>query len=350
MRPADRTAAAWVRAVDAVGRHLGTRLASGPAPDIVWWGGADSGLLSVARLPEDARCLLVDEDPRRIRTASRAAGRPLQTRRLLSLADLGHDGDRTEQALAAAPPRSLDAYLALQERLAADAREQPAVADGGCTHLVMDLVLNRLATPHWAAALDEAMRVLGREGSVMCVVLLADEPVDGSHALRPLASANRFRLPTELEVVQALESAGFHGMSMQWGTALDPEAVDRIGEADVRLCLVEAWRGKQGPCLELGQAVVYRGPWREVRDDDGHVYPRGERVAVCAKTFGLLMRAPYAADFIGLRSVAEPTLDQALPFDCTQGMRRDPKVTKGLRPFVGSRTPDDACTAGSGCC
>ena len=54
-----------------------------------------------------------------------------------------------------------------------------------------------------------------------------------------------------------------------------------------------AHKSKDGPCLEHNQAVIYRGPLRAIRDDDGNTYRRGQRVAVCGKTFRLLNRPPY---------------------------------------------------------
>ncbi len=35
---------------------------------------------------------------------------------------------------------------------------------------------------------------------------------------------------------------------------------------------VTAWKGKEGECWDHNEAVIYRGPFHEVRDDDGHVF------------------------------------------------------------------------------
>ena len=48
---------------------------------------------------------------------------------------------------------------------------------------------------------------------------------------------------------------------------------------EFRSITVVAHKGKQGPCWERRQAVIYRGPWRKVIDDDGHVLERGRRMA-----------------------------------------------------------------------
>ncbi len=75
---------------------------------------------------------------------------------------------------------------------------------------------------------------------------------------------------------------------------------------------VTAWK-EEGECWDHNEAVIYRGPFREVRDDDGHVFRRGQRVAVCRKTFEILTREPYEAHFEAvtpLEAVEEP-----VPFD-----------------------------------
>ena len=57
---------------------------------------------------------------------------------------------------------------------------------------------------------------------------------------------------------------------------------------EFRAVTVTAYKGKEGPCIERNQAVIYRGPWKQVLDDDGHTLERGARMAVCDKTFTAL--------------------------------------------------------------
>ncbi len=95
---------------------------------------------------------------------------------------------------------------------------------------------------------------------------------------------------------------------------------------------------------DQNEAVIYRGPFREVRDDDGHVFCRGQRVAVCRKTFEILTREPYEAHFEAvtpLEAVEEP-----VPFDCAGVRLRHPKETKRLDYDV---TTEAACGP-NGCC
>ena len=69
---------------------------------------------------------------------------------------------------------------------------------------------------------------------------------------------------------------------------------------------------------------------------------RGERMAVCDKTFKLLMREPYAGMFEAIEPREEIPLDQAGTFDCAVDQRRHPRVTKGQ--------DYDATTDASDCC
>ena len=50
-------------------------------------------------------------------------------------------------------------------------------------------------------------------------------------------------------------------------------------------------------CVEVGQAVIYRGPYSEVCDDDGHVFPRGKRMAVCQRTFDFVQNNAFISKY-----------------------------------------------------
>jgi hypothetical protein len=93
-------------------------------------------------------------------------------------------------------------------------------------------------------------------------------------------------------------------------------------------------------------SVLYKGPFSEVRDDDGHVFPRGVPIAVCEKTFGILSQIPYRAHFELVPPHALEPLDECQPFPCNTGpIRRDPRETKGegylVTTGVRSLCPDD---------
>ena len=75
----------------------------------------------------------------------------------------------------------------------------------------------------------------------------------------------------------------------------DAQPWQTVEGIEFRSLTIEAFKGKQGECFERNQAVIYKGPFKEVLDDDGHRMERGQRYAVCDKTFQLYRKAPYQA-------------------------------------------------------
>ena len=144
---------------------------------------------------------------------------------------------------------------------------------------------------------------------------------------------------TEEGFLQAFEDAGFYGIRILERQAEPWQTVEGI---EFRSLTVEAYKGKEGPCWERRQAVVYRGPFREVLDDDGHRYRRGERTAVCDKIYRLLQDEPYRGSVEPVPPRVEVPLEQAGEFDCSCDAIRDPRQTKG----DGDRESRD----GSSCC
>ena len=113
---------------------------------------------------------------------------------------------------------------------------------------------------------------------------------------------------------------------------------------EFRSVTVVAYKGKQGPCLERNQALIYRGPFKKVEDDDGHIYRRGDRMAVCDKTYRLLQQAPYEGMFAAIDSRETIPLEVARPFNCRRNAKRDPRETKGHAYDATTEAP------GGGCC
>ena len=119
---------------------------------------------------------------------------------------------------------------------------------------------------------------------------------------------------------------------------------------EFRSMTVQAWKGKDGPCLERNQAVVYQGPWKTVTDDNDQTFYRGQRMAVCDKTFQMFKSAPYAKDIIPIVPVGEVPLNQAAPFDCCQTMVRPPGQTKQGKSLLNVMPEDNCCGDGGSCC
>jgi SAM-dependent methyltransferase len=261
--------------------------------------------------------------------------------------DLRLDLDRLAKELAAHPTRDPSDWLALRNIEDRLRREHPLVLDDSVDCVVSNCVLNLVRPQDRRQLFAEVVRVLRRGGWAAISDIVSDEDVpehlQQDAKLWSGCISGSFR---EDRFLEAFEEAGFHGIEIVKRQREPWQTVEGI---EFRSITVLAHKGKQGPCLERNQAVVYRGPFKQVHDDDGHVYPRGERMAVCDKTFQLLQRAPYAGMFDAVEPLEEIPLDSAATFDCRRAVRRHPRETKGqdyaatveaLGPCCG---PDEMC-------
>lgn len=242
--------------------------------------------------------------------------------------DLGLDLEQLDRYLGDHPVRSADDLGRLEAEVTRLRRDSPLVADGSIDVVVSSCVLNLVRPKDKRALFSELVRVLRRGGRAVICDIVSDEDVPEPLARDPelwsgcLSGAFR-----EDRLLEAFEAAGFYGVTLLERAEAPWRTVEGI---EFRSATVVAWKGKDGPCLDQGHAVIYRGPFREVVDDDGHVLRRGVRTAVCAKTFGLYAREPYRdhVDLVPPRVVVP--LDEAPPFPCTSAARvRHPHETKG---------------------
>jgi arsenite methyltransferase len=65
--------------------------------------------------------------------------------------------------------------------------------------------------------------------------------------------------------------------------------------SDSRLCRILP---EQVPCVWKGDYAMMTGPFREVCDDDQHVYRRGEPTEICSKTLDVLSSDRYRTHFV----------------------------------------------------
>ncbi|MBT3343734.1 MAG: methyltransferase domain-containing protein [Gemmatimonadetes bacterium] len=256
--------------------------------------------------------------------------------------DLGLDRGALETWLQSNPvsdPASLERYEA---QVAAMRRETPLVGDDAVDLVLSNCVLNLVSDTEKKQLFEEIFRVLRRGGRAAISDIVADEPVPDHMKSDPeLWSGCISGAMEEEEFLQAFVDAGFYGVEMVKRDETPWRTVEGI---EFRSVTITAWKGKQGECWDHNEAVIYRGPFRETRDDDGHLYRRGERVAVCRKTFEILTREPYAQYFEAIEPrepVEEPT-----PFDCAGLQTRHARQSKGLEYDA---TTEVSCGP-DGCC
>ena len=261
--------------------------------------------------------------------------------------DLALDLDRVDAWLAEQPVRSASDLAALEAFSDELRRDAPLVPDSSVDIVVSNCVLNLVRPAEKSKLVRETFRVLRRGGRIAISDIVSDEPIPQDLQDDPeLWSGCISGAFHEQQLLRELEAAGFYGIAID---SWESEPFRVVRGIEFRAVTITATKGKQGPCYEANQAVIYRGPWKQVEDDDGHVLRRGERAAVCAKTFRILTSEPYADQIVPLEPrVPIPEAERAL-FDCSRTPARHPRESKGLEYSVTTEGNASPCAPGT-CC
>lgn len=264
--------------------------------------------------------------------------------------DLALDHDRLDAWLRKNPVGDSAGFARLNAHIRQLKTAHPMIADGAVDVVVSNCVLNLVENAEKRQLFAEIFRVLKRGGRAVISDIVSDEDVpcamQNDPALWSGCISGAFR---EDSFLRAFEDAGFYGIRIlergdkPWRT---------VRGIEFRAMTVEAFKGKQGACLERNQAMIYKGPFREVVDDDGHRIRRGERFAVCDKTFGIYSREPYATHFQPVPPRREIPLSRAKPWSYAHPPLRHPRETKGhtYRATTDGNGNGSASTRGPSCC
>jgi SAM-dependent methyltransferase len=272
------------------------------------------------------------------------------TFRKARIQDLRLDRDWLDTVLREQPVSSETDLVRLEAQIIEAKGRRPLVPDGAVDVVVSNCVLNLVRPEDRRDLFAEVFRVLRRGGRAVISDIVSDEDVPAHLQQDPdlwsgcVAGAIREDL-----FLAAFEQAGFYGITV---VARGAEPWRTVEGIEFRSETVAAYKGKEGPCWDQKHAVVYRGPFRQVEDDDGHVLRRGVRTAVCEKTFHIYAAEPYRAhlDLVPPRELIP--LAEAPPFPCSDvPLVRHPRETKGEDDTV--TRAESACASGngkSGCC
>jgi len=260
--------------------------------------------------------------------------------------DLALDLEALDAELKKNPITDANSFLAA-DALADDLRvKKPLLATESVDVVVSNCVLNLVDSRSKHPLFAEIFRVLKMGGRAVISDIVCDEEVPEHLQQDPeLWSGCISGALTEQGFLKAFTDAGFYGVRILKFDAQPWRVVEGI---EFRSMTLEAIKGKQGPCFERNQAVMYKGPFKEVLDDDGHRMERGLRYAVCDKTYNLYKKAPYSDCFEFIDPLLNIPLEQAKPFDCSRTSLRHPKETKGQD--YKATTEASQCCDGGGCC
>lgn len=258
--------------------------------------------------------------------------------------DLALSLDEIELWLEQNPITTLDGVSAFETERDRLRSQSPLIASDSIDVVISNCVLNLVRPQDKQQLFAEIFRVLKRGGRAVISDIVCDEDPTSEILNDPKlwsgCIAGAFR---EHRFLEMFEQAGFHGIEILTRQEEPWQVIDGI---EFRSLTVRAYKGKQGSCLERNQAVIYKGPWKAVQDDDGHILYRGQRMAVCDKTFRLYTdpRSPYHQDMIPVVPYAVIPLESAPMFDCSRDSLRHPRETKG------ANYRDTITDSGSECC
>ncbi|MGC1246860.1 MAG: methyltransferase domain-containing protein, partial [Spirulinaceae cyanobacterium] len=230
--------------------------------------------------------------------------------------DLKLDWGRMQTWLQAHPITSLpemEAFEAECERLRV---QEPLIEDNSIDVVISNCVLNLVRPQDKQQLFQEIHRVLKRGGRAVISDIVCDENPTANILQDPElwsgCIAGAFR---EDAFLAMFEEAGFYGIEILNRQTEPWQVIDGI---EFRSLTVRAYKGKEGTCLERNQAVIYKGPWKQVIDDDGHTFYRGKAMAVCDKIFQILTNSEgaYGEDVIAIEPYEEISLEAAKEFKC----------------------------------
>jgi hypothetical protein len=125
---------------------------------------------------------------------------------------------------------------------------------------------------------------------------MADTVLTGPTPKLPGPAAAVQYVPVCDEISDGLREANFRAVRL---LNLSANAVFRHQGVPLREFLIEAMKVDSTP-FDLRQAVIYQGPMREVTDDFGNTFRRGQRAVVSTPAIEALRAGPMVDSFVFL--------------------------------------------------
>ena len=241
--------------------------------------------------------------------------------------DLGLDLEMLTQQLDGLSLDSPNDLLALRDKEQVLRNENPLIEDNSIDCVISNCVLNLVDPADRKKLFAEIFRVLKVGGRAAISDIVCDEAVPQAMQDDPtLWSGCISGAWQESQFVEEFRLAGLANMDV---VKLEQKPWQTVQGIEFRSMTILAYKVSDAPCLDQKHAVVYRGPFEKATSDDGSTYVRGQRTAVCGKTFRMLQSPPFANYFIGIEPREAVSEKDAPLFDCKRDQLRSPKETKG---------------------
>lgn len=217
-------------------------------------------------------------------------------------------------------------------------KDKPLIADASVDLVISNCVLNLVHDSDKAQLIREIFRVVKPGGRVAISDIVADEAVPEHLKQDPdLWSGCISGALQEHDFLQAFIDAGFIAVSYDKWESSPWQVVEGI---EFRSITITAIKPLQEACLDKGHAVIYRGPFAKVYDDEGHVFYRGQRMAVCERSCKVLTGPAYGDNFIGIAPLYD---SPGVPWCAPSGTVRPVGETKGAAHHQERCCGDSCC-------
>jgi len=263
------------------------------------------------------------------------------------ISDLKTDLDEVNKIIWENNIKDSSDYKQLNEKIEKLKKELPMIADNSIDVIVSNCVLNLVSDDLKKDLFSEMFRVLKVWWRIAVSDIVSDEesPEHLKNDPNLWSGCLTWALQEKL-FLDELEKVWFYWITID---KYDEKPWHIVEGIEFRSVTVLAYKWKEGPCKEKNQALIYKGPWKSVTDDDWHTFYRWDRMAICEKTYWIMKKEPYSESIILVDPILE--IKEDLDFDCSwKKVFRNPKETKSwvLRENTYSDT-DNPCSGGS-CC
>lgn len=219
-------------------------------------------------------------------------------------------------------------------------QHQPLVADGCVDLVVSNCVLNLVSEQDRVQMIEEIFRVLKPGGRVAISDIVADQTVTAElkqdEELWSGCISGAFQ---EQQFIHSFVQRGFVAVGFdKW----DVEPWQVVEGIEFRSVTLTARKPLAMADHDIGQAALYKGPYREIVIDGGQRFCRGERVAISEKMADSILSGIYADDFV----LINPKEFSSPKSFCASNYKLRPAAETG----AGTQISSDIAKKNNACC